>query len=210
MRYPRTNVSHVPYHVFARRNNKQVLFYCDEDRRMYLNILEKAHKKFDFTLFTYALMDNHFHLLLQMLDGTLSALMHWVQLGYARYFNRRHAHLGHVFQTRYHAPLVEKESYFLTVDRYIHLNPVRAGMAQKPEDYLWSSYRSRLFGEGTITLDHETVLAYFGQDKNQSRKNYREFTESVISKPEEWSHDVLEKTITFGSPEFAERMRNLQ
>lgn len=206
MRYPRINVAQIPYHVFARGNNKQVLFRTDEDRDTYLRMIEKAHRKFGFIIFAYVLMDNHFHFLMQMLEqSTLSDLMHWIQLGYARYFNKKYSHVGHVFEARYHAPLVEKDSYFLTVDRYIHLNAVRAGMVKKPEDYFWSSYRSRIFNDRDIQLDHDTVLTYFGGDRAAQIKAYREFTDSAAAMPEEWSHEILQKTLVFGSSEFARR-----
>jgi REP element-mobilizing transposase RayT len=204
MRLPRIQVPHIPYHVFARGNNKQAIFHSDEDRLVFLQILDKAHKKFKFDLFTYALMDNHYHLLLQMSEEkSLSSLMHWVQLGYARYHNNTYKRVGHVFQARYHAIVVEKEAYFLIVDRYIHLNAPRAGMVQKPEDYKWSSYRSRLAMEKDILLDHQTILDYFGRDKTVQRQEYRLFTEAGMIKREEWTMDVLQKTVCLGSPEFA-------
>jgi putative transposase len=203
MRYPRILVQDIPYHVFSRGNNRQTLFHCDDDRLFYLGMLEKAHNKFDFIVYSYVLMSNHFHFLLQMLQkSSLSALMHWLQLGYARYYNQKYKHVGHVFQSRYFSPLVEKENYFLTVDRYIHLNPVRAGMVLKPEHYRWSSYLNRLSGGADISLDHETVLEYFGVDPKLRIQAYQIFTEEAMARPEEWSQDVLDKTVVHGSAAF--------
>ena len=140
MRHSRILVQDIPYHVFARGNNRQTLFHGDEDRLFYLGMLDKAHKKFDFTVFSYVLMSNHFHLLLQMLrTSTLSALMHWLQLGYARYYGQKYKHVGHVFQSRYFSPVVERDNYFLTVDRYIHLNPVKKHLCDDPAEYRYSS-----------------------------------------------------------------------
>jgi len=203
----RLDLPGVPYHVFARGNNKQAIFHDKRDRQMYFALLRKAHKKFAFRLFSYVLMDNHVHLLLQMeKEARLSSLMHWVQLGYARYYNDRYGHVGHIFQSRYHSILIDKENYFLTVDRYIHLNPVRAGMVPKPEDFTWSSYRSRLGLKADEFLDHETILAYFGMDLIQRQRDYRAFTDSGMNKPEEWPHDILRKTSYLGSREFIERI----
>jgi putative transposase len=203
VRHPRILVQDIPYHVFARGNNRQTLFHGDEDRLFYLGMLEKAHSKFDFTVFSYVLMSNHFHFLLQMLrNSTLSGLMHWLQLGYARYYNRKYNRVGHVFQCRYFSPVVEKETYFLTVDRYIHLNPVRAGMVCKPEHYKWSSYLNRLSGGLDISLDHETVLDYFGADPKLRIQAYQTFTDDAITKREEWSPQLLEKIVVHGSSAF--------
>jgi len=203
MRHSRILVQDIPYHVFARGNNRQTLFHGDEDRLFYLGMLDKAHKKFDFTVFSYVLMSNHFHLLLQMLrTSTLSALMHWLQLGYARYYGQKYKHVGHVFQSRYFSPVVERDNYFLTVDRYIHLNPVRARMVLKPEHYRWSSYINRLSGGLDISLDHETVLDYFGSDSKLRINSYQKFTEEAIARPEEWSPEILEKAVVHGSAEF--------
>jgi len=207
MRPPRIDTPDYPYHIFVRGNNKQALFRNDSDRETYLGMMQKSRRKFGFSLYSYALMDNHIHLMLQMCKGfLLASLMHWLQLGYARYFNERHRHVGHVFQARYHALLVDKDNYFLAVDRYIHLNPVRAGMVQRPEDFRWSSYRHRLGLAGIVDVDHEAVLAYFGTTQESQRKNYVAFTESTMQKPEEWDHDVLKKMSCLGSAEFLQQI----
>ncbi len=209
MRPPRIDIAGYPYHIITRGNNKQILFRDDDDRLCYLGILAKAWKKFGFNFHTYSLMDNHIHLLLTIKENFyLAGLMHWVQLGYARYFNGRYKQVGHVFQARYHAIVIEKDAYLLNVDRYIQLNAVRAGIVAKPEDYRWSSYRDCLSPAKNSYLEHATVLNYFGSSNETRIAAYREFVDSAIRKPEEWSIDLLMKMNVLGSPGFSRAIYN--
>src|SRR5260370_18277476 len=122
----RIDVTGVPYHIFARGNNKQPIFFDEIDRLVFLKYYREALEQCDFRLFTYALMSNHFHLLLQMeKDSSLSQLMQRVLFHYSRYMNRKYQRVGHLFQGRGHSLLLERATYFLTVALYIHLNPVK-------------------------------------------------------------------------------------
>ncbi|SRR5258706_1051607 len=202
----RIDVTDVPYHVFARGNNKQPIFFDEVDRLVFLKYCREAKKQFDFRLFTYALMTNHFHLLLLMeKESSLSQLMQCIQFQYARYVNRKYQQVGHLFQGRFNSLLVETDSYFLTVDRYIHLNPVRAGMVAKPEDFPWSSYRERFQPLRQGWVDHQMAFDYFGKERNTQLKGYRTFTEDGISKPAEWTLDQLRKATCLGSPRFLQQ-----
>jgi len=204
----RIDIPDIPYHVFARGNNKELIFFDERDRMVYLKILREAKRKFSFLLYSYALMDNHFHLLLQMLGSSkLSQLMHQVQLFYVAHINRKYGRVGHLFQGRYQSNLVETDRYFLTVDRYIHLNPVRAGMVSRPEDFSWSSYNARRHGFDSDWIDHASVLHYFGNSAETQIKEYVDFTNAGIGKPEEWSHETLSKTVYLGSAEFIQKIR---
>jgi REP element-mobilizing transposase RayT len=130
------------YHVTARGNARMAVFVDDADRMGFLEILEDVIKRFNWLCHSYCLMGNHYHLLLETIDGNLSAGMRHINGVYTQYFNRRHDRVGHVFQGRFKAILVEKERYLLELCRYVVLNPVRAGMVKLPEEYGWSSYRS--------------------------------------------------------------------
>lgn len=210
MAIQRIDVPEIPYHVFARGNNKEAIFIDEIDRLFYLKALREARKQFQYVLYTYALMNNHFHLMLKMLQGfRLANLMHHVQLRYAAYFCRRYRRVGHVFQSRYHSNLIETDRYFLTVDRYIHLNPVRAGLAEKPEDFRWSSYNARFQTPASDWINHGEILEWFGKERSQQQQAYREFTEAAIGTPEEWPHDLLRKTTYLGSSEFVEKIRSM-
>ena len=207
----RIDLPDIPYHIYARGNNKEPIFFDERDRLTYLKILREAKEKFAFLLYSYALMDNHFHLLLLMQGiSRLSQLMHHVQLFYAKYFNRKYGRVGHVFQSRYHSIPVDTDRYFLIVDRYIHLNAVRAGMVQKPEDFPWSSYRDRFSKSPCEWIAHAEVLDYFGKELTKQLKDYRLFTEEAIGSPEEWPDATLRKMTYIGSEKFAQQIRMAQ
>lgn len=130
------------WHVTTRGNERRDIVSNDADRLFLLDLLGQAVTRFQWIVYQYVLMTNHFHLVLQLDEATLSSGMHWLNGGYAQAFNRRHGRVGHLFQGRFHARLVEKESYLLEVLRYVVLNPVRAKMVSRPEQYPWSGHQA--------------------------------------------------------------------
>ena len=130
------------YHVTSRGNHRERIFVDDTDRRVLLATIGKAMERFDARVFAYCLMDNHYHLVLQTHRGNLSRLMRHVNGGYAQTYNHRHGKIGHLFQGRFHAILVQRDAYFLQVCRYVDLNPVRADVVSQPHEWRWSSYRA--------------------------------------------------------------------
>src|SRR5690242_1305208 len=132
------------YHVISRGIERRDLFRDDRDRERYLSILERSVERFRFRLYAYCLMGNHIHLALETGKIPLSRVMRSINTSYAGYFNVRHKRSGYLFQGRYKAFLVDKDEYLLSLIRYIHLNPVRAGIADRPEAYEWSSHRAFL------------------------------------------------------------------
>lgn len=173
------------YHVTARGDNREPIFVDDLDRRRYLELLSRyKRQRFHFTLHAYALMTNHVHLLLEPAAGTVvSRIMQCLAITYTRYFNRRHQRVGHVFQGRFRSRLIEQEVYLLVASRYVHLNPVRAGLVQHPEEYPWSSYRSYLGGHDPWGLvEVETVFSLLQLPQNaglhERRSAYRTFVET--------------------------------
>ena len=129
-------------HAHAQGNEKQSIFRDSRDRRRFLQILASVVEKYSVVCHAYCLMGNHYHLLLEMLQGNLSRAMEQLNGRYSRWFNWRYGRVGHLFRDRFKAHLVQKDSYLLTVSRYIVLNPVRSGVARSPEDWQWSSYRA--------------------------------------------------------------------
>lgn len=128
------------YHAFNRGVEQRSIALDDLDRRTFLQNLADAVEEFQFRLFVYCLMDNHFHLFLQTPLPNLNQIMQAVQGRYAQYINMRHRRVGALFQGRYKARLVDTERYALTLARYIHRNPLEAGLIRHLEDYPWSSY----------------------------------------------------------------------
>jgi hypothetical protein len=126
-------------------------------------------------------MSNHFHLAVQLTKATLSRGMHWLNGRYAQYFNGRHERVGHLFQGRFKAPLVEKQTYALEVMRYVVLNPVRAGLVALPEEYRWSSHRAVLgLAPAPDWLAVDDVLAQFAPEREVARTRYRTYVDAGI------------------------------
>ncbi len=196
------------FHVTSRGNEQRDTFRDDVDRVRFLEYLRKTVDRFRWVLYAYVLMSNHFHLLLELTEErTLSNGMKWLNGEYARAFNRRHDRVGHLVQGRFDAPLIEKETYFLEVARYVVLNPVRAGMVKRPEDYKWSSYRATL-GDAPVPewLAADDLLAHFKNDREIARSRYQQFVNDRIAlEKNPWT--ALVGQMYLGSEEWVERMR---
>ncbi|MFQ5804753.1 MAG: transposase [Candidatus Methylomirabilales bacterium] len=144
-------------HVIVRGNNRQAIFRDDADRGFYLDKLRHYCAAKGVHLLCYCLLSNHVHLLVENLEGNLSKMMQAFQTSYTRYFNGRHGRTGHVFEQRYKALVVDRDTYLLQVSRYIHLNPVGAKAVRRPQDYRWSSYRAYLGDRGGQGLRREVI-----------------------------------------------------
>jgi REP-associated tyrosine transposase len=162
------------YHVISRGIERREIFRDDADRERYLANLARAVERFKFRLLAYCLMGNHVHLALETGRFPLSRIMRSVNTSYAGYFNVRHRRSGYLFQGRYKAFLVDHDSYLLSLIRYIHENPVNAGMAENAESYRWSSHRSYL-GKSPNWLSCGDVLAHFGRKRSVAVKNFKDF-----------------------------------
>ena len=127
------------YHVTSRGNEQKHVFKSRKDREKFLNYLASATQRYGAVIHVYCLMTNHYHLLIETPEGNLSQIMRHINGAYTTYFNVKRKRSGHLFQGRFKAILVQTVAYAAELSRYIHLNPVRAGMVEKPGDYLWSS-----------------------------------------------------------------------
>lgn len=164
------------YHVIARGNNRESVFLSDADKSYYLKLLARYKLKYPYSLYAYILMDNHLHLLLAVKEQPLARIMQGIQQSYTQYFNKVHARVGHVFQQRYKALLCRSDSYLLTLLRYIHLNPVRAGLSAGV-DYPWSSHRYYLAGTGDF-VDFDYILKILSVDKKNALIQYAQILNS--------------------------------
>jgi REP element-mobilizing transposase RayT len=129
------------YHVTSRGNERRTVFQSNRDREKYLSYLESAHERYGAVIHVYCLMGNHYHLLLETPRANLSKILHYINGAYTTYFNIKRSRSGHLFQGRFKGILVDKDEYCKELSRYVHLNPVRAGMVKAPLEYPWSSYR---------------------------------------------------------------------
>ncbi len=196
------------YHVTSRGNEKKAIFRNNKDRQRFLTYLESAHHRYGAILHVYCLMDNHYHLLLETPRGNLSQILHHINGAYTTYFNIRHGRSGHLFQGRYKAILVEKDSYGQELSRYIHLNPVRAGLVKNPSEYQWSSYRYYMGKErepGWLTTS--LILGYFGGLGRHSYWRYRKFVEEGMDGGLENPLRKVMASTFLGGEEFIRRMR---
>jgi REP element-mobilizing transposase RayT len=176
-RKPRQEVAGGIFHVYARGNDRAELFLDDKDRRKYLAVLGRAVRRQDWQLLGYCLMPNHVHLLVETPRPTLGIGMHQLHSPYALAFNRRHGRVGHVFQGRYGAVLVEQEAYFTTVVRYIAVNPAAAGLVEVPADWPWSSHRAIAgFEDPPPWLGMRRLLELLSTWSLDPQHSYRELT----------------------------------
>ena len=129
------------YHVLSRGNGRQDIFLSDDDRHLFLALLEELSERFNTEVYAYVMMSNHYHLLLKTLDANLSRAMQWFGTSFTRKFNQINNNSGHLFQGRFKSIIVENDAYLLRLSCYIHRNPLKAGIVQKLSDYPWSSYQ---------------------------------------------------------------------
>ncbi|MGH9421649.1 MAG: transposase [Thermoanaerobaculia bacterium] len=194
------------YHAISRGIERRSIFSDDVDRERYLGILERAVARFRFQLYAYCLMDNHVHLAIEVGKVPLSRIMRSVNTSYAGYFNVRHRRSGYLFQSRYKAFLVDGEEYLLSLIRYIHENPVRAGIVAGALDYTWSSHRSYLEG-GPVWLSADPVLERFGNRKASARRNFAAFFQEKEERPYEQARRFVQTVV--GEPGFAQQVLEL-
>lgn len=169
------------YHVTSRGNEQKDVFKSQRDREKFLDYLTTASTRYGAVIHAYCLMSNHYHLFLETPGGNLSQIMRHINGAYTTYFNVKRKRTGHLFQGRYKAILVEADAYATELTRYIHLNPVRAGMAVRPEAYLWSSYRAYVGQTAPPEwLRTGFILDTFSPDRALAQKKYQQFVEDLF------------------------------
>ena len=196
------------YHVTSRGDRREAITKDNTDRVVFLDILGQALLRFDAQAWAYCLMDNHYHLVLHTLEANLSRLMRQINGVYTQSFNRRHRLAGHLFQGRYKAILVDRDSYLLEVCRYVDLNPVRARMVKRPDAYVWSSYRALAgIAPRPDWLDAKPVYAQLapGRGATYAAGQYARFVAQGNSSPLWDNH--LKQQIYLGDEAFIARMQ---
>lgn len=196
------------YHITSRGNAREPIFLDDSDYADFLNLLSLNLKRYNWILHAYCLMGNHYHLLAETPEGNLSRGMRQLNGTYTQRFNRKHNRVGHIFQGRYKAILVEKDSHLLELCRYVVLNPVRANMVKKPGEWRWSSYRATLgTDKGTTFLTTGWILSQFHKDKKTAVSRYKTFVLEGIKAESPW--EELKGQIFFGNPAFVEKYKGI-
>jgi len=194
------------YHVTARGDGREDIYRSDGDRRLFLDVLGAVYGRCNWTVHAYCLMTNHYHLLVETPDANLAKGMRELNGVYTQRFNRTYDRVGHVFQGRYKAILVQKEAHLLDLARYVVLNPVRAGMVRAPCEWPWSSYRA-MIGEASAPdwLETRWVLTAFGETKPEAVAQYTQFVAQGKGQPSPW--EQLRHQVFLGSDAFVESMQ---
>jgi len=180
-RKPRIHVSGGLYHVMLRGNGGEDIFFAPDDRYQLFFLIQKGIERFGHRVHAFCLMNNHIHLAIQVSDSPLPRVMQNLAFRYTLWINKRYQRIGHLFQGRYKALLVDEDSYLLELVRYIHLNPVRSGMVSRPEDYAWSGHRAYLGDDHIPWLTCDSVLAQFGSTVDVARDRYVSFVMDGVS-----------------------------
>lgn len=184
-RTARLDIPGILQHVIVRGINKADIFLEDRDRTLFLKRLSELLPEMEVQCFAWALMPNHFHLLLKPTHYPLSSFMRRLLTSYAVTFNLIHERSGHLFQNRYKSIVCQEEPYLLELIRYIHLNPLRAGLVKNLAEldfYPWSGHTSLMGNQQTDGQDWKKVLLLFGRTIKKARENYRKFLEAADPK----------------------------
>lgn len=199
------------YHVTARGNERKDIFSSETDFKKFLEYLREAKRKFNINFHCYVLMSNHYHLIIETPESNLSRVMHYINGSYTTYINVKRKRSGHLFQGRYKSILVDKDNYLLELSRYIHLNPVRAELVEKPEEYRYSSYRLYTSHRKDNLVTSELILSLTGRNSVNERRAYQCFVEAATGKKQDNpSKDIYGGMILGGHRFIKETLRRIK
>lgn len=195
-RKPRVHYEGALYHVICRGNNREWVFKEDNEKTKYLEIIKHYKKKYNFKLYSYCIMDNHVHLLIEVNQIPLCKVMQGIQQVFTQTYNKKHKRTGHVFEQRYKAIHCDKDKYLLGLINYIHMNPVRAKL-ESGINYNWSSHLAYLKDKPNEYVDTAFPLSLFEGNHSQQLKRYSDFMlieddQIKEMKPREFSDDIDE------------------
>lgn len=195
-RTPRIAIPLYPHHVIQRGNNRQKIFFAEADYSFFLDCLEKSKTKYACRIYAYVLMPNHIHLLVEPADEKgLGQLMQSLGRRYVSYINKTYKRSGTLWEGRFKSAVVSRDEYLIRCSRYIEMNPVRAGIVKKPEEYRWSSFRTRAFGQSNNLLEEDPWYIGLGETTEERQKVYRDWVKSTVGNRE---LDQIRKETTRG------------
>jgi putative transposase len=194
------------YHVTSRGDGREDIYLSDADRQAWLEVFAQVCKRFNWVCHAWCQMTNHYHILIETPEANLAQGMRQLNGVYTQRLNRAHGRVGHVFQGRYKAILVERDSYLLELARYVVLNPLRAGMVKRLETWPWSSYLATC-GQAPAPewLRADWILAQFGRQRASAIRKYVEFVHEGARLPSVWAQ--LQGQIYLGSEAFVKKMQ---
>jgi len=181
----------------------------EEDRDYFVYLLGKGAEKYEVEFYAYCIMSTHYHLLIQTKKANLSDFMHFLGSSYGSYVQRK-GFVGHVFAGRYRAICIQREEYFLTVGRYIHLNSIEARIVRRPNEYRWSSY-SLFVDDRKVPawINKDWLFEYFGPGAREARSRYRDFVESVCDDPPPYPQEDVVAQAILGDEEFVKTVKSI-
>jgi len=193
------------YHITSRGDRREAIYENDEDREAFLGVLAEVVERYNWICHAFCLMTNHYHLVIETVEGNLSQGMRQLNGVYTQVSNRRHSRVGHLFQGRFKGILVDKDAYLPELSRYVVLNPVRAGMVDTPAQWRWSSYRA-MVGQAPVPkwLAVDGLLSQFGAVRQEARQHYQRFISDGVG---QGIWEGLRQQIYLGGEAFVERMQ---
>lgn len=192
------------YHVITRGNNRRQIFHSPADYEKFVSLLAIQKVRLPFFLYAYCLMPNHVHLLIERQADSIGRIMHRLLTGFSQYYNRKYRRIGHLLQGRHKAILCQSDRYLSELVRYIHLNPVRARMVRRPEQYHYSGHRAYLGLESVTIIDVDSVLRHFGVEKKLARERYEQFVAAGIKLGHQEGLYLTDEGRILGSEEFVD------
>ncbi|BCB97161.1 hypothetical protein JZK55_20830 [Dissulfurispira thermophila] len=196
------------YHITSRGNERKDIFQDDEDRNIFLDVLQRVTEQYNWLCHAYCLMSNHYHLVIETPEGNLSKGMRQLNGVYTQAYNKRHQRVGHLFQGRYKAIVIDKERHLLEVCRYVVLNPVRAGIVRNPRHWRWSSFMATAgLSKAHPCLTVDWVLGQFGPQRKRAIKGYVEFVMAGIGGEKIWKD--VKGQVVLGRDEFIDEVMGL-
>ena len=199
-RPPRIEVEGGLYHLTSRGNGRQIIFHGDGDRLRFLDQLQDNLETFEVSLYAFALMSNHYHLLIRTRRANLARFVQRLNTSYALYHGYKHGQPGHVFQGRYHAKLVDGDEYLLRLTRYIHLNPIKTEAAhglsvaervRRLDGYRWSSYPGYTSEKRAVAWVDYAILRHYGRTLAEARRRYQAYVRAMAMENDEPLRDIL-------------------
>jgi REP element-mobilizing transposase RayT len=196
------------YHVTSRGDRREDIFFGDADRRAWLETFSEVCNRFNWVCHAWCQMTNHYHIVVETIEGNISLGMRQLNGVYTQTINRSHNRVGHVFQGRYKGILVEKDSYLLALARYVVLNPIRAGMVCNVVAWPWSSYHAMIGSEAAPTwLQTDWLLSQFEAQRGRAIQRYIDYVQEGVSLPSVW--EELRGQVYLGGDAFVTRMQKL-
>ncbi|MBV5330659.1 MAG: transposase, partial [Chlorobium sp.] len=194
------------YHVTSRGDRREDIFFDEADRLLWLELFGLVCLRHNWVCHAWCQMSNHYHVVVETMEGNLSRGMRQLNGVYTQTFNRNHQRVGHVFQGRYRSIIVEKDTYLLELIRYVVLNPVRAGMVNNAADWPWSSYGAVVGTAGRPEwLQTDLILAHFGRSRGKAITGFVDFVRAGVDQPGLWQS--LRGQVYLGSKAFIEQVQ---